>query len=206
MRALLTVARREAGEALAAAEHYLGGRHEVALRVLALGISAKARLLGGGCGAATADLDDADDLARRSDIIPPWHSSTCTTARLQCLAEEAGRGTGSRDSARIRRAIRNGLRVASCVAGARPETHRLVARLYAAQGRQRRAHRHWQLAIDAGTQLDALPELARTLVDRAHLGRIPEGTGQRDADLGRARAIYRQLGLPDATSDPAGVS
>jgi tetratricopeptide (TPR) repeat protein len=202
MRTMLLLERREGRDALAAAEHYVKGRQETPLRILALGLRAKALLLAGDRKAAQADLDLAHELIRRSDIVPPWHLSAYTTARLRCLVEDARAGhlTGT-DRSRVKRAIHEGLRVASCVASVRPETHRLVAHLHWSSGRQRQATQIWEKAIREGTRLDTLPELAQTLLDTARCWSDSSSARLReraDAHLVRAREIWRQVGLPDA--------
>jgi class 3 adenylate cyclase/tetratricopeptide (TPR) repeat protein len=202
MRTMLLLERREAREALLAAEHYLRGRQETALRILALGLRAKALVLNGDPKAAQTDLDLAQELIRHSDIVPPWHLSAYTTARLHCLAETArSEPVAGADRARIRRAIREGLRVASCVASVRPETHRLVALLYWSLGRRRRAAQSWDQAIHHGTRLGTVPELAQTFMDTARCWSTSASSPLRErseAHRVRARELWRQVGLPEA--------
>jgi len=168
MHASLLLEQRRLDEALGAVGHYLEGRHEPSLRVLALGMRAKARLLHNDSGKAAEDLYDAAAIVRGSSIIPPWHLSAYTTAELRMLAWHLKNGKGRRQcTSETRRAIRRAIRVASRVAGAQPETYRLMAHIAWLRGHENRSTRWWDRAISTATRLGARPELARALGESA---------------------------------------
>jgi tetratricopeptide (TPR) repeat protein len=199
MRALLLLEQRQLEPALAAIEHYYAGRDEPALRVLALGTKAKVQSLLGQHDEAGATLDKAATIIRETSLIPPWHLSAYTVARLRHDLDGLRRSFNRRTTARdlhvqAKADARRALRIAKVVASARVETWRLVGRLHWLLGRPQKAMRWWSDAIREAEQLDALPELARTCAEIGE--RAPRGNGTGPArHLERAQTLFDDVGL-----------
>ncbi len=201
MEALLLLEERRLEPALAAAEHYYAGRDEPALRVLALGTKAKAQSLLGRHDEAGATLDKAAGIADGSGLIPPWHLSAYTTARLRHALDALEAATnGARAPRQLRAAARasakRALRIAKVVAPARAETWRLVGRLHWLLGRPPKAFAWWTEAIHEAERLEARPELARA---HAEMGARANADGYVIAHPARhldsARSLFTELEL-----------
>jgi hypothetical protein len=190
MRAILLLEARALDEAATAVDGYYAGRDEDTLRVLALGTKAKIQTLQGEQAAAAETLARIGALVAGAGIIPPWHLSAYTTARLRhalTALEVAGDARAARREAR--RSARQALKVAGVVAGARTETWRLVGRLHWLLGRPGKAVAWWTKALDEAERLDARAERARL---HAELG-ARAVDGRTNAD--RARALFAEAGM-----------
>jgi class 3 adenylate cyclase/tetratricopeptide (TPR) repeat protein len=200
MTALLLLERRELKRALEVAEAYYAGRHEDALRVFALGMIAKTRLLLGNRDGAEQAIAKGEEIVKRAGPLSPWHLSDLRHARL--LADVAALEAGERARlSQARRSARRALGVARKVAKLRVEILRAVGQLEWARGRRAKAQAWWARSVAAGERQGALPELARTQLEMAHrLGAEGEGA----AHLARARELFGKVGLTDAgTPAPA---
>lgn len=205
MRAILLLEERRLDDALAAVDRYHAGRDEVALRVLALGTKAKTLSLLDRHREAGDTLDRAADLIAAGGLIPPWHLSAYTVARLRHDVDELGMGTSVlRVRPRAASDARQALKIAAVVAAARTETYRLVGRLHWVLGRRKKAVAWWTRALREGERLDAVPELARTYAEsdgrtgaEAHVERAERLFAEREltADLARFREA-RATGAP----------
>jgi class 3 adenylate cyclase/tetratricopeptide (TPR) repeat protein len=192
MRAILLLESRELDAARAAVDHYHAGRDEDTLRVLALGTRAKVQTLAAEHAAAGQTLARIAEIVAGAGIIPPWHLSAYTTARLRhALTALEGGGTESAEAARAeaKRSAREAIRIANVVAGARIETWRLVGRLHWLLGRPKKAAAWWTKAVREAERLDATAELARTHAEMAARGVDPSAHAE------RARALFSQAGL-----------
>lgn len=196
MTALLLLERRDLKRALEAAESYYAGRHEDALRVFALGVIAKARLLLGDRGGADQALAKGEEIVKRAGPLTPWHLSDLYHARLLCDVAAAESGDRARLS-RARRSARRALGVARKVAKMRVEIYRAIGQLEWVRGRRAKARAWWARSAAAGERQGALPELARTHLEMARrLG--AEGDGA--THLARARELLQRIGLPDEST------
>ena len=203
MTALLLLEERRLTEASAAAEDYTAMRHEDALRVLGLGVHAKAQLLLGRRGAAERSLAAAERITSRSIEVPPWHLSAYAVARLRhqvALLEEAVARGGSTAAVgwHARASIRYAVRIAAKVSIQRAEIHQLAGRIWWLLGRYARALRSWERALAAGQQMGARPELARTWALAGEC--LADGGGQLlgldgPACLARSLEMFQALGL-----------
>ena len=202
MEAILLLEARDLDATLAAVERYSAGRTEDALRVLALGTRAKAQTLRGEQAEAGASLEQAAAIVAQAGIIPPWHLSAYTTARLwHALAALESAGSPPESSlgalrTEAKRSARQALRVARVVAGARVETWRLVGRLHWLLGRPSKAVAWWTKAIAEAERLEVQGELARTCAEMALRVRAGNGTnGDLSAHAERARRLFVETGL-----------
>ncbi|MCW5890434.1 MAG: AAA family ATPase [bacterium] len=187
MQAILLLEERRLDEALPAIDHYYAGRDEDALRALALGTRAKIQSLQGAHDEAGATLARVDVIVARAGLVPPWHMSASTVARLRHDCDALAHDAASRVlRERARAGLRRALRVAGVVAPARTETWRLAGRLHWLLGRRRAARAWWTRALREGERLGAVPELARTCAEVA----LRTGDG-RD----RARSLFAEAGL-----------
>jgi class 3 adenylate cyclase/tetratricopeptide (TPR) repeat protein len=168
--AFLLVERRELPSALEALDLY-AARDEELFQLLGLGPRAKVHILQGDCDTAVATLARAERIVRRLRLVPPYHLTGYLTNRflLDLTALEAclaGDRAGWRVLARrARRSGRRAVRTAARVPVERTETYRLAGRLAWLLGRHDRALAWWARSIDAGRQLGARPELARTCME-----------------------------------------
>jgi len=204
---LLLLEERQVEAALAAADRYCASVHDDTLCVLALGSKAKAQVLLGDRAGAAATLGRAEQIVKRSSIIPPWHLSAYAVSRLlyDVAALASGRPAQQRSAGRAlaRRARRSAAfarRVAARVAVQRGEVYRLTARMHWLLGNAKRARRWWLRSIAECEQLGAKPELARTYADIG-LSLMAES---RERDLAgvdareyvaRAQRLFVDLGL-----------
>jgi class 3 adenylate cyclase/tetratricopeptide (TPR) repeat protein len=205
MTALCLLEKRDLGEALRAADKYYGERHEDALRVLGLGVRAKAQVLLGDSAGAEATLATAETITSRSIEVPPWQLSAYAAARLRhdvmALEQAAGRGgVPSSLARRARKRLRYALRIASKVSIQRTEIHQLAGRACWLLGRPREALRHWSHAVAVGTRMGTRPELARTYAEAGRSFLEAPGAHRLDgldgaACLARAIGVFRELEL-----------
>jgi class 3 adenylate cyclase/tetratricopeptide (TPR) repeat protein len=215
MQAILLIETRELETGLAAAERYYVARDTDTLRVLALGTKAKAlSLLDRPTEAQDTLSHAARILAQPGILIPPWHLSAYTVARLRHATTMLERAplTGSL-RAEARRSAREALRVAKVVAGARTETWRLVGRLHWCLGRPKAAFAWWTKAQREAERLDSASELARI---SAEIAVRAQARHLRNVDVPalveHARAIFGETGLDgdlmylDAGLRPGGES
>jgi class 3 adenylate cyclase/tetratricopeptide (TPR) repeat protein len=215
MTAVLLLEERRCDEALAAAERYLSGRHEEALRVFALGSIAKAQLLRGQREAAARALAEAEDTEGRGVLISPWHQSAYLVSRLRfdatalaAAVESGDRAARRRFGSAARRSARRALAVARKVAKDRAEIHRLAGRVEWLLGRQRRALDLWARGVAQAERMGARPELARTFLEVGR--RLGEERSQVSALLGspadyvrRAESLLAEIGLATGGETPA---
>jgi tetratricopeptide (TPR) repeat protein len=216
MQALLLLEERRLDAALAAVDHYYAGREEPALRVLALGIKAKAQSLLGQHDEAGATLEKATAIVGAAGLIPPWHLSAYTTARLRHAldaletAAAGGGRSGSQLRSEAKASARRALRIAKVVAPGRVETWRLVGRLQWLLQRPQKAFAWWTEAIREAERLEAMPELARS---HAEMGARANAEGYVVAHparhLARAEELFTTLKLDRdrerTASRPAGL-
>jgi class 3 adenylate cyclase len=207
MHALLLLEERELDHALQVAGAYHAARHEDLLKVLGLGTCAKIQVLRGDLDDAAAALAAAEKITRRSREIPPWHLSAYAAARLRydvTLVERALLRRGTRLGElrrRARQSARYARHIAAKVALQRTEIHQLVGHLCWLTGRRRDALRYWHTSVAVGTQLRALPELARTYALAGRCLAQAGGTRLRLGDLdaagcrARAGALFAEMGL-----------
>jgi class 3 adenylate cyclase len=202
MTAVLLLERREVARALAAANAYYADRHEAALRIFALGMIAKARLLEGDRDGCATALARGEEIVARAGPLTPWHLSDLRLARLLydlALVEDGARG----HMRQARRSARRALGVARKVAKKRVEIYCAVGRLAWLRGRRARALGWWRRGLAEGERQGALPELARTHIELAHrLG----GDGDGAAHLRRGRELLAQVGLGDEAVGPVGAA
>ena len=198
MLAILLLEERNLAKALSEAESYCAARHEDALKVFALGLIAKAAVLLGDRARAAPALVRAEDIVKRSPVIPTWHRSSYLVARLlfDLTALEEAAERGDREQWRTlrrqaRRAARQAVRIVAKVAKERTETYRLVGRLSWVLGNRRRALAWWAKSIAEGERLRARPELARTYLE---VGQRLAGRG-RLAGLDGAECLRKALRL-----------
>ncbi len=200
MRAILLLEERRLEDALPAVEQYYAGRDEDALRVLALGTKAKIQSLRGEHDAAGATLEKVDGIVAQAGLIPPWHVSAYTVARLRHDGDVLARdGASSALATRARADVKRALRIAGVVASARAETWRLVGRLHALLDRPRKARAWWSRALREAERLGAVPEVARTYAEMGVHGDAAQAERARrlcgEAGLvGDADALERALG------------
>jgi tetratricopeptide (TPR) repeat protein len=205
-KALLHLERRELDDALKINDHYLEDRYEDALRVRHVSLRAYVHLLRGDNEAARADLDAVKALLEKADMIPPWHRSMYTVARLRYCAEQM-RDPAQRKMSRssFKRSLRDASHVARRVASVRPETYRLAAYVYWSLGDSRRADRWWAKAIAESERLGTQPELARALLDRARCWATSSSAHRRERSathLEQCREIFERIGTPDVARLP----
>ena len=197
MTTLLLLEQRQLAGALEVADAYAGARHEKPLKILGLGSKAKAQVLLGELSDAAATLAAADEVLRGAPDTAPWHLSAYFTARLRwevCALRNGG------ERRRAQQSAREAMRVASKVAIQRTEIYQLCGRLAWLLGRRRQAERCWRAALQAGEQMGARPELARTY---AEIGRSLSENGDGVTIDGltaatcteRARLLFDELGL-----------
>lgn len=173
---------------------------EPSIRLMTLGELARVWILSGERAAAADCLRRAAELERRERIISPWHQSSVHVAQLlfdiTALEAEGGRGGWSGLARAARRSARRALGTAAKVGKERVETYRLVARLWWALGRRRRALVWWERTIVEAERMGARPELARAHRDIAE--RIAAGV-VRGGDAGAHRAaalrLFAEMGL-----------
>ena len=199
-RAMYLLERRELDAARDAADRYLRGREEYALRVLALGTRAKILSHAGDDGGAADALDEAQAILDASDVVPPWHTSAYAVARFHhdvAALERAGDAATRAVSARAKKSGRAALRITRTVASQRTETLRLAGTLAWLTGDWRRARSWWGESVRFGTRLGARPELARTRAEIARrlqpidtLAGVPVAEHAR-----RAEETFVELGL-----------
>jgi class 3 adenylate cyclase len=206
--AMLLLEERRLAEARATVERYYAGRHEDALKVLALGTRAKIEVLAGEGERATATLAEAERVVAAASVVPPWHLSAYAAARLlhdvEALAGGAGGFAARRALARrARKSRRYALRIASKVATQRVETYRLAGTLAWLLGRVDEASRWWTQSLAEGERLAAAPERARTW---AEIGRRLTAPGSRRRTLdgqdgatyvAQAQSAFARLGLEE---------
>jgi class 3 adenylate cyclase/tetratricopeptide (TPR) repeat protein len=195
--AVLLLERRELKRALEAAESYYGGRHEDALRVFALGLIAKTRILLGDHDGAAEAIAKGGEILKRSGPLTPWHLSDLYLTRLLADVGAIEGGDRSRVS-QARRNARRALGVARKVAKMRVEIYRAIGQLAWVRGRHKRAQAWWARSVAAGERQGALPELARTHLEMARRLGVAGA-----AHLDRARQLFAQVGLPDESAPAA---
>lgn len=199
MRSILLLETRDLDAALGAVERYYAGRDEDTLRVLALGTKAKVLTLLGRHGESGEMLRQIADIVAQAEIVPPWHLSAYTTARLRhaltALEHPADASRGGL-RAEAQKSARAALRTAKVVAGARTETWRLMGRLSWLLGRPKQAFAWWTKALHEAERLDATAELARTCAEMAVRAR-PRHTADVDVDAHaeRARTLFSEVEL-----------
>jgi hypothetical protein len=161
-------------------------------------------------------LSETAAVIAQGQILPPWHLSAYTTARLRHALTALEHALPGRNGslatlrAEARKSARQALRVANGVAGARVETWRLAGRLDWLLGRPKKAIAWWTCAIAEAERLDAKPELARTCAEMALRARAANATGvDVHAHLERARVLFSEAELAwdlVQLGDPAAVS
>lgn len=210
--AMYCLERRELAKARETADRYFANRQENTLRVLALGIRAKAQVLSGDLPGAEDSLRTGESLVNETGIVPPWHLSTLAVARLlfDTLAVEAA-STGERRvlARQAQRSRRKALRVVAKSATQRTEVLRLSGTLAWLMGRQDDARSWWRKSLEQGLALDAQPEFLRTCaeagrrIDGARLESFGlPGDGETDL-LTRARLGFSSLGLDHDQPTPS---
>jgi class 3 adenylate cyclase/tetratricopeptide (TPR) repeat protein len=203
--ALLLVEQRDLDAALPIIEAYQAARHEDPLRVIGLATRAKVETLMGKLDRALETLSMVEKITRRSHEIPPWHLSAFAAARLRVAAELLARGDREPSLGKqAKRSIRYALRIASKVALQRTEIYQLAGCVAWLQGDQRTALGYWKQAIELGTRLQALPELARTFAEAArYLADQPNATLSglnAEGCATRANELFAQVGLAEVAS------
>jgi hypothetical protein len=193
---------RELETALEGVERYYAAANADTQRVLALGTKAKIQTLLSQYGEASATLRQTEAVIAQGQILPPWHLSAYTTARLRHTLTALEHALPGRNGsigglrAEAKKSARQALRVANGVAGARVETWRLIGRLDWLLGRPKKACAWWRQAIAEAERLDARPELARACAEMALRAQAAQATNvDVDAHLERARSLFSEAGL-----------
>ena len=201
--AILSLEERKLADALRESERHCEVSQEGTLKVMSLGMIAKARVLLGDRAGAAASLARAADTSKRAGVVSPWHQSPYVVAQvlfdltaLEDCAQRADR-SGWRFKHAALRSARRAVRVAARVAKERTEIYNLNGRLWWVLGRRKHARVWWAKSIAEGERMGARPELARTYLDIGR--RLPAGeslNGMHRADyVQKARQLFRQLGL-----------
>ena len=198
--AMFHLERRDLDQARDFAERYLDGRDEYALRVLALGTYAKILTHAEDFAAATKALEEAEQILADADVVPPWHTSAYSLARLNFDVEQATRSEGAERRghlARARKASRKALSTTASVASQRTEALRLAGTTEWLRGKKGPARRYWEQSLTFGEGIQARPEVART---RATIARLeaPDAplAGSTATEHGaQARDAFEDMGL-----------
>ena len=175
MQAILLLEERQLRDALALSERHHHLSREGTLKVMTLGMMAKARMLLGDRDGAADALSQAAAVTKREGVLSPWHQSIHHLAQLlfDVTALEAAVARREGASHTLRRAgirsARRAIRTAGKVARERVETYNLTGRLWWALGNRRRAMKWWTKSITEATRIGARPELARTYYDVGRL-------------------------------------
>ena len=203
----LQLERRRLSEALDAATLYFDEFDEDLVNLLALATRAKIELLLAEPEAAEKSLQQAENIVRRSGILPIFQHSAYLVSRFWLDLLRFEQALAEKDRKRIRSlrrsAFKSGKRALAKsrkVAWHLPETHCLWGRCAWLAGEQRRALEHWQRSVAEAEQLGMRPDLARTYLE---VGRALSTSGAERSFLGldaggcfeRAEEIFHELDL-----------
>lgn len=199
--AMFHLERRDLDQGREFAERYLTGRDEYALRVLALGTYAKILTHAAEYEAAARALEEAEQILDDADVVPPWHTSAYSLARLHFDVDRAASSEGAerkKHLAKARKSSRKALSTTATVASQRTEALRLAGTTAWLSGKRSKAHDYWKKSLVFGDSLGARPEVARTHATIAHYvdGTTKVAGASPDEHRSKARESFEALDLP----------